>query len=320
MPQDLFQNADMMRKFAAIATSGGSHADAFDAFLGVLKDAGVGQSAIEEAQAIGPKLLKKKVLPKSVKALAGGLEASQLVDQAFDVARQTTQGIPDHIITSEWKRAIQKSGGPLAQRLKDVPSDVVLRAVKGGGFTGGPNTPIPSAGGPLAVRRAAGGELATVAKVGREAAAETGIKAVAKSGLKGMLKGTGAGFALNMLLPFGAASPLTLPFREGRARSKAVEGFAAMGASSSGEVLSSIVRQQELASRRQMVLQQFEPEMFQRMLTSLAMNEQPPSAVTPTERRIGGETPYEETLPARRPDKDVKFLLDQLMNEMSGSL
>ena len=99
---DLFQNTDMMRKFAAIATSGGSRDDAFAAFLQIMQDSGVGQSAIDEAKALGPKLLKKSSLPRSIKALAGGLEASQAADQVFQAARGAVGGIPDHVMTAEW--------------------------------------------------------------------------------------------------------------------------------------------------------------------------------------------------------------------------
>ena len=310
--QDLFQNTDMMRKFAAIATSGGSRDDAFAAFLQIMQDSGVGQSAIDEAKALGPKLLKKSSLPRSIKALAGGLEASQTADQVFQAARGTAGGIPDHIITTEWKRAIQKMRGTnkaLAERLKVVDPEMVIRAVRGGSFSGGPPPATPAT---ALAARGGGGPLAKVA--GAAGGAAKALPGAAKRGVGRLVGGVAAGAGLDLLFR-GVAG---LPFREGHARNKAVEGFAAMGKASSAAALSAIVRQQELAARRKMVLQNFEPELFNQMLTALAMNDRAPSAVTATERQIGGS--YEEQLPARKSDKDVKFLLDQLMNELSGAL
>ena len=308
----------LQRKFAAIALRDGSKGESFAAFLDALKEVGVSESAIEEAQAIGSKLFKKTALPRSIKALAGGLAASQGADEIFDVAKASAQNIPDSIITSEWRTALaklRKTDPTMATALAKAPTDIVHRAVRGGGFTGGPTPPPPSVGGPLAVRSPSGGPLATLPKAVRPVEKVVEIAGtVAKKAGRG--KGILGGLILNTLLPFGSDSPLTTAGRGGRARNAAVEGFAAMGATSSGAVLSSIVRQQELASRRQMVLQQFEPEVFEKMLVALATNDMPEVSLTDTERRIGGA--YEEPLPARKPDKDVKFLVDQLFSEMSG--
>lgn len=145
-----------------------------------------------------------------------------------------------------------------------------------------------------------------------EAVAETAVKAGKGIGRIAGPLGLGAGF----LMPLFSASPVTLAGRHGKAREMAVKGFAALGASSSSEALSAIVNQQETAARRQIVMQTYEPDMFNQVLNILANTGAAPSSITSSERQIGSNV--EKAMPSRRPDKDIHFLLDQLLKEASG--
>lgn len=95
----------------------------------------------------------------------------------------------------------------------------------------------------------------------------------------------------------------------------AAEGFRQLAGSSSPEVLTNIVRQQELAARRALVLQTHEPQLFQQVLGALAGGGGGPATITQSERSIGRGSQHAR--PTRRPDNDVKFLLDQLLMEAS---
>jgi hypothetical protein len=319
MAKNLFENADLMRRFAAIAVKGGSQDEAFTAFLEELGVAGVGASAIEEARAIGSKLFKKETLPRSIKALAGGLEGSQAADEVFGIARAASRDIPDRIIMSEVRRQIvslRKDNPDLATKLNDKDKQIV-RAVRRTGWQAnfsppsGPSarTSDPAMGSPKLLET----EAAQLAA--RPPAAVVAGKVKKRMG--GVKKAV-IGGAISALLPFGATNPFALAGRGQKAKDAAVQGFHALGATSTASVMSSIVRQQELASRRQIVLQQFEPEIFEKMMTALAINQQPEASLTDSERRIGGK--HTEVMPSRKPDEDVKFLMDQMFNEMSGQL
>lgn len=199
-------------------------------------------------------------------------------------------------------KALRKSNPELATALERIPRKDIVHLAKIRMSQQKPNkTVLPSSGKTL-VTPPPGGEV---------------MEQVAKKGLsKGMKIAGGAGLVAGALMPMFSASPLTLPGRQGKARDLAVKGFSALGASSSATALAEIVRQQELAARRQIVMQTYEPDMFNQVLNVLAGTGAAPSALTSSERQIGSNT--ERPLPARRPDKDIKFLLDQLMNEASG--
>ena len=136
MAKNLFENQRVVERFARIAVQQGSQDTAFTAFLDELLEAGVSESAIEEARAIGPKLFKKETLPRSIKALAGGLEGSQAADEVFSVARAASRDIPDHIITTEVRRqlaSLRKENPELATRLNGKDNQIV-KAVRQTGW------------------------------------------------------------------------------------------------------------------------------------------------------------------------------------------
>lgn len=294
-----------LAEFARLAASGGQRTEIFEQFLKLATDAGVSPEAIDTLTQHGVSILSKSALPRSIKAQAGSLEASQAAEELFGMARVATKGIPDQALSQAWGAELRKRGIATASA-KEVTGDVLKKAIYGTATEMAPEG---------AAKAAAGLATKGVAKFAGKAATTAGK--VAGRASKVLTSGV-VGLALGTIMPFGSASPLSLLGREGKARNKAVAGFAAMGQTSSAAVMNAIVKQQELASRRQLVLQKFEPEIFEQMLQALASNETNPSTRTPTERSIGGA--YEETMPARRPDKDTKFLLDQLMQEMSGQL
>jgi hypothetical protein len=223
------------------------------------------------------------------------------LDEAHGLAKAAVE-LPDKAISNSVRAELQRRGIK-AVNVRKLTPQVLRKAFVGMGQKAAPEA--AAAVGGAAAPSAAAAVAGDVAKA-------------AGKGAKGFIKGGIAGAMIQAALPFGSDSPISMIGQKGRAYDKAVSGFAAMGATSSGAVMNAIVRQQELAARRQSVLQTFEPEMFERMLDALATNETNPAAITDSEHTIGGmrQTPMQ----ARRPDKDVKFLLDQLMNEMSGQL
>jgi hypothetical protein len=274
----------------------------FAALVKRINDANVSPNAVQRVKEIGPDILNKGMMPKSIKAIAGGLQQSEVLDEAFEAAKAAAGGVPDKVMAEALKAELKRKGIKAVNASKLSP-DVLRRAFIG------------------MVRKAPEAAAAVEGAVAPTAAAGVagGVANVAKKGLKSTLvRGGLAGVAIQAALPFGSDSPLGMIGQKSRAYDKAVTGFAAMGATSSSAVLNAIVRQQELASHRQLVLQRFEPEMFEKMLDALASNDTNPAAITESERTIGGMR--QTAMPARRQDKDVKFLLDQLMNEMSGQL
>jgi hypothetical protein len=298
------ETPQFMFDFAAAAAEKNDQA-AFAALLKRINEANVRPEAIARVKAAGVGILKKETMPKSIKAIAGGLEQSQALDEAHGLAKAAIE-LPDKAISNSLRAELQRRGIKAVNVRKLTPQ--VLRKA----FVSMSRKVAPEAAAAAGGAAAQAGAGAVTGEVAKAAA-----KAVGK-GAKGFIKGGIAGAVIQAALPFGSDSPISMIGQKSRAYDKAVTGFAAMGATSSSAVLNAIVRQQELASHRQLVLQRFEPEMFEKMLDALASNDTNPAAITESERTIGGM--QQTAMPARRQDKDVKFLLDQLMNEMSGQL
>jgi hypothetical protein len=225
--------------------------------------------------------------------------------------------------------ALKKSNPELATALARIPRGDIVKMAKlrveqikatqnsPGGATPGRTLVTPMSARPGLPAPPGGGAAAAAPAAAAPVEVAGGVAGVVKKGLsRGTKIAGGVGAVAGILLPQFSVSPLTLPGRGGRARELAVKGFSQLGASTSSAALSEIVRQQELASRRQLVMQTYEPDMFNQVLNILANTGAPTAAVTSTERQIGSNV--ETALPARRPDKDVKFLLDQLLAEASG--
>jgi hypothetical protein len=299
-------------------------------------------------ESLGEKLLKGGgELPRQINALAGGTENANLIRASLSQARTAYKGFaPGDLRKSfdDYIKILRESGeapdfieavkklGP--ERIAQVGASQHASAIHRRGadpfITAAFNrmrkiAPTPRTGQAIedALKSIGGGKIPKVA-----AETVTALKGAGVAGVGTVARGaravgrafgtTGAGFALGTALPamFAGKSLLELPFRKARAKEQAVKGFQALGGTSSGAVLSEIVRQQETAARRQITMQSFEPDMFRQVLNTLADTGAAPQTLTETERRIG--TASEVAIPSRRPDKDIKFLLDQLLKEASG--
>lgn len=337
-------------RFSQLAGSDveGKSTEALELLLQDLRDAGIPQEAIDRIEDLGEKLLKSSAdIPRQVNALAGGKDNADLIRSSLAQARTAYKGFKPKDLQKafdDYLRILKESGesneliaeikkiGP--DRLAKVGASQTMSALHRRGpdpfITSALNrirklAPTPQVGQAVedALKAVGGGKIPKVA--GETAAAlkgagVPGVTGVARAGRAvGRAFGTtGWGFALGTALPalFAGKSLMELPFRKARAQDMAVKGFQALGGTSSAAVLSEIVKQQEMAARRQITLQQFEPDMFRQVLNVLSDTGAAPSTLTDTERRIG--TASEVAMPSRRPDKDIKFLLDQLLKESSG--
>lgn len=140
-----------------------------------------------------------------------------------------------------------------------------------------------------------------------------GRKAIGLLG-KGVMGAAGTG----LFLGIEANRMIGILGREGRARKMAELGIAGLGPSSSVEFLRDRVDKQEQASRRKMTMQKFEPQMFNDVVRILSDSGDNRDTLTSTERRIGKDA--QMGIQRRgRSSEDVKFLLDQLFNQMGDT-
>ncbi len=162
------------------------------------------------------------------------------------------------------------------------------------------------------------GVVAALAKTG-EGVTKVGLaggfgrKAVGLLG-KGAIGAAGTGLFLGL----EAHRMAGILGRQGRADKLALQGFQELGPSSSADFLRNIVDQQEQVARRKVVMQRFEPELFNEVVRVLADTSQQPGSLTSTERRIGSDAQI-GAQPRGRSGEDVQFLLDQLFSQMSNT-
>ncbi len=155
------------------------------------------------------------------------------------------------------------------------------------------------------------------------------LRALAKGGGKGLAGGfgrkavgllgkgaLGAGMT-GLFLGLETKRALGILGRQGRADKLALQGFQGLGPSSSVDFLRNAVDQQEQVARRKVMMQQFEPELFNEVVRILGDTSQQPNSLTSTERRIGSDAQM-GTQQRGRSGEDVKFLLDQLFTQMGS--
>lgn len=197
----------------------------------------------------------------------------------------------DPFVVSMYRKVLKKSS---TARLP-VSIEETLSKVSGGA--------LPKV--TTATRTALAGEVAGVGTAA--SAARKGLGFLGKSALGA------AGLAAGVF--FEGKRALDILGRGERAKKQAFKGFEELGASSNVGYLRDTVRQQEAVARRKMVMQQFEPELFQDIIRTL--NDTGPSreTLTSTERRIGAEARVGGKQQGRSPE-DVEFLLDQLFRQM----
>lgn len=304
---------------------------------------GVPEEALARMQGLGKSLFRKgEGVPASVKALAGSVENSEKIQEALQLARGAWRGLDKKTLHTQWGTVLKAMGESgmspqVLSQLKRLGPEKVAELGAGQTLSAfdrlGPdpfisqmykkllNKPTTTKGQWKALRAALGPILEEVAPGTRKALTEAGLPGftgTARMGraAAGTLGHSGAGTAAIVGLPtlFEGYKLSNRPSPQ-QARQTAIEGFMALGGSSSSQVLGQIVNQQEQAARRQIVLQQADPELFTRVLGVLSGGPQGRGILTESERQIGRAT---QGVSARRPDKDVKFLLDQLMTEASG--
>jgi len=305
---------------------------------------GIPEAAISRLTQIGKSLFRKgEGVPKSVKALAGSLENSKAIEDSLGMARAAWRGLSPKDLKSQWNSLLQtmESSGVsprVIEGMKKLSPEEVARIGAGQTMSAFDRLgPDPFAiqmyrkilGKGTTTKRQAAAFKELLGEGVEEVSSKT-TKALTAAGVPGFTGAAKLGRevagATTGYSPLGAGIGVGLPAffsMRGRteldpaeARTQAVNGFMALGGTSSSAVLNEVVKQQELAARRQMVLQGHDPQLFSRVLGVLADTGQGSGALTASERQIG--TQVHQTPPGRRSDNDVQFLLDQLLQEASG--
>ncbi|KKK64580.1 hypothetical protein LCGC14_2982760, partial [marine sediment metagenome] len=162
------------------------------------------------------------------------------------------------------------------------------------------------------------GVVAALAKTG-EGVTKAGLTGGLGRGALGVLgKGALGAAGTGLFLGLEANRITNILGRQGRADKLALEGFQELGPSSSADFLRGIVDQQEQVSRRKVVMQRFEPDLFNEVVRILGDTSQQPNSLTSTERRIGSDAQMGVERRGRS-GEDVQFLLDQLFTQVSNS-
>lgn len=307
---------------------------------------GIPAKAIEKLEKAGKKALTSSTadLAKGINAFAGGAENASFMRETLGLARASYAGLKPQLSKGSFHELLQAAEAAGADpRVIEGIRKVGLDKIREIGVAQ-PMSAYARRKDPFIIdmyrkitKKAppkVGAEIETLLKQGSDELPEAaaGAAALKAANALGFTRGerlaagaartfggeTGLGTAVQVGLPgllFGGQIASGIGAK-GRAQDLAVQGFQALGGTTSSAVLAEIVKQQETASRRQMVLQTYEPQLFTRVLDALSQTGGGPSSLTTSEREIGraSQTP----LPARRPDNDVKFLLDQLLNESSG--
>jgi len=147
---------------------------------------------------------------------------------------------------------------------------------------------------------------------GKELAGGMGRKALGVLG-----KSAGGALGMGALAYFEGKRFIDLFGREGRAKRMARAGFEGLGPSSSVDFLRQEVATQEMVARRKTVMQQYNPDTMDDIIRILSQSGQSSPTLTSTERRIGKGTQM-GAAPRGRKQDDVKFMLDELFNQMGG--
>lgn len=323
--------------------------DIWATFLRELEDLGIPEEARSRIQSLGAKkVFGKSGLPKSV---ASVLDKPNLdiVKEVQKAARTATKGINESTLSKMWPQILSQwekeghfagaEGARMLEELKKVNpktvarvgSNQVMSALARRGdepfvvkmFNSAlkrPSLPKLPEGITETLKQASGGKLPKVARGTGAALTAEGVGGMGFG--RKLLGATGKG-----ALGFGATALFAgleakraagILGRESRAKKLALQGFQSLGPASSVEFLRDIVQKQESVARRKAVMQQFEPELFQDIVRTLADTGQSKNTLTSTERRIGSSAQAGAVNRGRSPE-DVKFLLDQLFSQMGGT-
>ncbi len=333
---------------AGVAGEGRKIEDIWATFLQELDDMGVPEATRSRLESLGPrKVFGPKGLGKSV-TLGLDKKNFRVVRETLAVAKGATRGHKPAFIREEWSRLLKSfasderfagpEGARLLEELRKVDPPVVA---KGGGNQAmsalvrrgedpfvvrmfnktfrRPNSPILPEGIEATLKAANAGKLPAVSAAASKALTAGGLSlgGVGRkiAGIAG--KGALGPASVAIGLGFEAKRAANILGRPARARQQALQGLAGQGPTSSADFLRSMVGQQEAIARRQVVMQKFEPDLWQEVVRVLSDTGGTPGTLTSTERRIGSD---EQIGIARRgrSSEDMKVLLDELFNQMGG--
>lgn len=328
--------------------SGRSRLDIFNLLVTELRDMGVPEEAVALIEAQGPSFLSKSRVKTSIIKAAGGATNANVIKDTMRMARAASIMKSPAGQVKEFDELLKLMGDVAGE---DLPSKEVLRELKGVGAkrmsTIGMGTavsvlesrgsdpgvvqvykkiaqkaPTPTIAASIteAVAEASGGTLPGVTAGARKSLTQAGVKGVSKgvSLLRTASRAFG-GSALGLGINAAILGVATIPGavsrlgRGDRSVAQAKEGFAQLGASSNIEFLKEQVEKQEALSRRRIVMQKYEPEMFSQVIRILAQGQETSSSLTVSESRIG--SPVGDQFKGRKSVKNVQFLLDQLLSQ-----
>ena len=322
--------------------------DIWATFLQELDDMGIPQETRSRLESLGPrKVFGTKGLGKSV-TLGLDKRNFKVVRETLAVAKAATRGHKPAFMKDEWLRLLKSyasderfagaEGRRLLEELGKLDPQVVAKVGSNQTMSAlvrrgedpdllkmfnktfrRPNSPVLPEGIEATLKAANAGKLPAVSAAASKALKGGGLslggvgRKVAGFAGKGLLGPASVAIGLG----FEARRASNILGRGGRAKKLALQGFAGLGPTTSADFLRNVVGQQEAVARRQVVMQKFEPDMWQEVTRILSDTGGTPGTLTSTERRIGSD---DQIGIARRgrSTEDVKFLLDELFNQMGG--
>jgi hypothetical protein len=322
--------------------------DIWATFLKELDDLSIPAEAKSRLESLGPKAVLggTKGLPDSVTAVAGGKDNVLLLKETQAAARGALKGLSPRALKADLAHAISQmakmdefnnaNGRRIIAGLRKVDPKVLAKAGVGNTLSAlssrgddplitqlfnkimkRPGTAKIPTGILDTLRDANNGKLPKVTRATTKALTGAGVSGLGIgrkiAGLAGRSK-VGGALALGVA-GFEVARNVHTLGRGKRAKQAALEGFQELGPTSSVEFLRDIVDKQEVAARRKVTLQRFEPELFQEAIRILSDTGASKSTLTSTERRIGSDERMGAAKSGRDPE-DVQFLVDQLFSQM----
>jgi hypothetical protein len=323
--------------------------DIWATFLRELDDLGVPIEARARIEALGAQQVlggKSKGLPESVAKLAGGKENVAAIKETQRLARQSLKGLDEKTLQREWDDILTRlakdeqftdpNGRRVLKELRAISPKTVARVGAGQTMSAlarrgndpiitrifnkimrRPGLPSLPPGIQETLKAANEGRLPKVTAAGEQALTKAGVKGLGMGrkvlGLGGRSAIGAAGIGLFAAFEVGRVRDIM--GRESRAKKLALQGFQGLGPASSVGFLRDVVSKQEAIARRKVVMQRFEPELFQEVVRVLSDTGQSKDTLTSTERRIGANAEV-GAMRRGRSTEDVQFLLDQLFSQM----
>jgi hypothetical protein len=322
--------------------------DIWATVLNELEDLEIPAEARDRLKELGPeKILGGKAagIPASVATVAGGKDKVRAIKEVQELARTALRGKTAGQLTSEWKQFLGNvgkldefstpEGARLLKELRAADPAVMARI----GAAPATSVLIERGGDPFIQRMAnkvLGREglgkvpesfklaldkagLSKAPKGAAKALRGAGVKGLGLGGKLGRIAGRGPlGVGLGAaVLGFEAMRIADITGRGERAKKQALQGFQEGGPTSSMEFLRAQVNQQEALSRRKVVLQQFEPELFHEVARALGEAGRGATGLTSTERRIGA-SPDQGVAPQGRSNEDTNLLLNEFFKQLGA--